>query len=72
VAYRDLGLYYDASDALEALRDGPARDDLIAHLNASSRDVTARFDRGRSALSAALADGLDASAPAMEMQRWAF
>jgi len=61
-----------AEAALEALRDGPARDDLIAHLNASSRDVTARFDRGRSALSAALADGLDASAPAMEMQRWAF
>lgn len=56
-----------APAAIEALRDGPARSELIAHLNAKAREVTARFDRGRSALSVALADGLGASELELEL-----
>lgn len=48
----------DALAAIEVLVDGPPRVTLVSHLQTQSRRVAARFDRGREALSAALAEGL--------------
>jgi hypothetical protein len=48
----------DALAAIEVLADGPPRATLVAHLQAQAKRVTARFDRGRTSLSAALAQSL--------------
>jgi hypothetical protein len=48
----------DALAAIEVLVDGPPRATLVTHLQAQSRRVAARFDRGRASLSAALTGGL--------------
>lgn len=47
----------DTRAAIEALLDGPARTDLVAHLQDRSQGVTERFERSRAALALALADG---------------
>lgn len=51
----------DAPAAIEALLDGRGRSELVAHLRAQSRRVAARYEGGRMALSAALAEGLSAA-----------
>lgn len=52
------GTAADASVAVEALMDGPARNALLAHLQEHSRQVVERFDRGRAALSAEIVEAL--------------
>jgi hypothetical protein len=55
----------DAAAAVEVLVDGASRDAFIDHLHTRSRQVVARYERGRVALMAALVDGLRSSpAPA--------
>ena len=51
----------DASAAVEALVDGPTRTELVSHLRTQSRHVAERFERGRAALSVALAESLELS-----------
>jgi Polysaccharide pyruvyl transferase len=51
----------DAHDAVEALVDGPTRTELVSHLRTQSRQVAERFERGRVALSVALAESLEVS-----------
>jgi hypothetical protein len=58
----------DASAAIEALVDGQARTALVEHLRTRSRHIVERFERGRAALSAALADGLRRSALEAELE----
>jgi hypothetical protein len=53
------GTSEDASAAVEALVDGPTRTELVSHLQAQSRHVVERFERGRAALSVALAESLE-------------
>lgn len=48
----------DADAAIDALVDGPARRALLAHLQEHSQLVVERFDRGRTALSAAMVEAL--------------
>jgi hypothetical protein len=57
----------NAPAAIEALVDGPNRAELVAHLRTQSRRVRERFERGRSALSVALAEGLELSALESEL-----
>lgn len=57
-----LGTPGDVPAAVEALVDGPPRTELLAHLRKQSRRVAQRFERGRAALSLALAEGLEQSA----------
>jgi len=52
------GTAEDAPAAIEALVEGPARAELVAHLRNRSQFVVERFERGRAALSVALADSL--------------
>jgi hypothetical protein len=51
----------DAPAAVEALVDGPTRTELVSHLRTQSRHVVERFERGRAALSVALAESLKLS-----------
>jgi len=51
----------DAPAAVEALLDGPTRTELVSHLRTQSRHVAGRFERGRAALSVALAESLSLS-----------
>jgi hypothetical protein len=51
----------DAHAAVEALVDGPTRTELVSHLRAQSLQVAERFERGRVALSVALAANLEVS-----------
>lgn len=58
----------DAPAAIEALQDGPARSALLEHLKTQSEKLSARFDRGRAALSVALSEGLRRSASSRELE----
>lgn len=55
--------------AIEALVNGPARTELLAHLRDQSLRVVARFERSRAALSVALAEALKQSALELELDR---
>lgn len=61
------GTAENAPAAIEALVDGPARTELVAHLRTQARRVAERFERGRAALSVALTEGLELSALESEL-----
>lgn len=62
----------DVPAAVEALVDGPTRTELVSHLRTQSRQVAKRFERGRAALSVALAKSLELSEleSDLEKMRW--
>lgn len=55
----------DTRAATEAMVDGPARTDLVAHLQDRSQRVAERFERSRAALAVALAEGQNLAASAL-------
>jgi hypothetical protein len=57
----------DLPAAAEALLDGPLRKALLEHLRTGSGRLSERFDRGRAALSVALAEGLVRSSTSVEL-----